>query len=493
MVAMLLSRFGYHCHFAPVRNLASACRGVFGGKHRSRLVRNHCAVSAEGARQFSRYSANTILPSDETMKLDEYDIFGFDLDNTLLRYNLVEIVNLEYKVLAEFLVNKKGYDGRHLLKPVDDDLDFVRRGLFLDAEKGNVLQLGADGYVIKCAHGTRFLSDSEIVEQYGPHRVWGLALKFIKDPLETWNGPMSNQIRALLDYFDMPASLVFARAVDTIDEMHGSSPSKYPVWNDLLDGLVEIYSREHFANNRSPFFNAMKADPGRYILKTSPEVIRWLKELKKTKATYVVTGSNIDFANLTASEALGADWRQLFDVVIGFARKPGFFSMKRPFFAVEGMTETHPIDSNQLSLNKTFSQGNYADLERLLCTKYDITLPRSIYVGDNFIQDIYTPSVHSNSDTVAISEEMLGEGMHKSDLTHEFGHMITSKCWGSFFGQAKHPSVWTTIAQKFSKICAPSVDEIIKYSMNQEIDCFTCSNTILNGFHPSIPQSLHKS
>jgi len=58
----------------------------------------------------------------------------------------------------------------------------------------------------------------------------------------------------------------------------------------------------------------------------------FLKMLRNNgKFLYVITGSHIDFASHVASYAIGNDWKDLFDIVIFFARKPSFFIEKRPF------------------------------------------------------------------------------------------------------------------------------------------------------------------
>ena len=61
-------------------------------------------------------------------------------------------------------------------------------------------------------------------------------------------------------------------------------------------------------------------------MKRRPEFRDWLKMLRENgKFLYVITGSHVDFASHVASYALGADWMDLFDIVIFFARKPSFF------------------------------------------------------------------------------------------------------------------------------------------------------------------------
>lgn len=77
--------------------------------------------------------------ANKEFTLKHYDSIGFDLDNCLVRYNVANCLSMEYRILAEFLV-QKGYS-ENLLKPLDDDIDFLQKGLILDFEKGNLLRI----------------------------------------------------------------------------------------------------------------------------------------------------------------------------------------------------------------------------------------------------------------------------------------------------------------------------------------------------------------
>ena len=73
-------------------------------------------------------------------------------------------------------------------------------------------------------------------------------------------------------------------------------------------------------------FGMFQTNPEKYILKRSKKFREWLKMLRaKGKFLYVITGSHVDFASHVASYALGPDWKDLFDIVVFFARKPSFF------------------------------------------------------------------------------------------------------------------------------------------------------------------------
>ena len=65
------------------------------------------------------------LRSRAYLSLEDYDCIGFDLDHTLCRYNIGPMVRLEYELLSNFMVDKKGYDPAVRQKTFDSDCDFV--------------------------------------------------------------------------------------------------------------------------------------------------------------------------------------------------------------------------------------------------------------------------------------------------------------------------------------------------------------------------------
>lgn len=443
-------------------------------------------------RTFSRFSANNIMTGTDLFRISDYDCVGFDLDNTLLRYKVSAMVKLEFEVLAKYMVEHKGYSEKHLLRPFNDQIDFLQKGLIVDFHRGNIVKSNADGYIQKVAHGTKILCDAEIVSVYGSERKWSELDAFTKDVLVAWNGPAADKLRTLLDFFDMPASLVFARCVDSLDDISGSSENvTYNIWPDILDGLLNMYTREHFQNDKSEYFQALKERPTDYIHVASSKVLDFLKELKSKKTTFLLTGSHIDFATLTATHALGENWKDLFDAVVCFAKKPGFFNMSRPFVQLDGYEELLPLEYTDLKLNGTYSQGNWQDLIKLLAIKRQFTGEMKVlYVGDNLIQDVYAPATFAKCDTIAIVEEMLAED---SNEKHPDSILLKSLLWGSYFGTYNDPSLWSDIIRKHSKICVASVDVIAQNRLDHSYKCFTNEKSCDNGFYPNQPATFRQN
>lgn len=445
----------------------------------------------------SKMAEPTLAKSIEKniFRFSDYDCIGFDLDNTVCRYRLTEMVNLEYEVLARYLVSEKGYSADYLLKPLEANVDFLQKGLVLDFFRGNVLQLRNDGAVLKASHGTCFMSEEEIKKIYGADKKWETSVAFVQNMLEYWNGPLSERIRTVSDYFDMPAALAFGRIVDSLDAKEGGRLDVYNIWPDILDGLYYMFKREHF-NSNGGYFNVLKQNPSAYIHKCSNNVINWLKQIKSSKVTFLITGSNVDFASFTASNCLGEKWQSLFDIVVCYARKPGFFTGARPFIKIDNFEETDPIDGKDLELGKIYSQGNWQDLLLLLSRHTGLKQPKCLYVGDNLIQDIYVPSEFTQCDTVAVVEEQGAEGMVIGPYFHDDTPIISSDKWGSYFGnndkQRVENSFWSEIIKNHSKICVPDLDVLANVPLNFEFNTFARGESITDvlGYYPGCPLSL---
>lgn len=273
-----------------------------------------------------------------------------------------------------------------------------------------------------------------------------------------------------------------------MDETNGGPLKKYNIWPDILAGLSEIFTWEHFENDRSKYFKNVKENPGKYVHRSSDSLRNWLVELRKHKTVFLLTGSHVDFASFTASYAFGQDWRQLFDVIICFAKKPGFFMKNRPFLRSLGTSETtDEIAASELRLGNIYTQGNWNGLIQCLAQKSKTTQPKVLYVGDNLLQDVYAPNHYCKADTIAICEEMLAEGMDGRAPNHIDQQLLTSPLWGTYFlSKNDEPTIWLDIVRKHAKFCVPSVDWIAANPIDHEYKVFT-QKMCANGFYPSEP------
>lgn len=423
----------------------------------------------------------------ETLRLSDYDCIGFDLDNTLCEYRIGPMVQMIYDVLTDYLINNYSYSAKHLRQPID--FDFFQRGLILDSENGNVLKINGAGKILRATHGTKFMSDEEIVSVYGPSKSWSVTDIFVENFLDTWNGPISDKIRPLLDFFDIPVSLVFGRCVDGIDDF--CRPKTYNVWPDVMKGLVYMYSRENFSANTGDYFPYLKSTPSLYYNKCPEYVLDWLRELKKSKKVFLISGSHVDYANFTATQSLGANWKELFDVSIFYAKKPGFFTSDKPFYNTDSQMSNECGIADNIHFGNIYSQGNWNQLHNLFKKETGKSNPKCLYVGDNILQDVVAPSKFSGLDTIAIVEEMKLDCNENDDNPDNC--MLQINKWSSYLVDSNKNdlSIWTSFIANHGKLCVPSVKSLAKKPLSYEFTPFS-KNKMFNGFFPFIPNSLYK-
>lgn len=412
------------------------------------------------------------LHSHENFRFMDYDCIGFDLDNTLCRYKISNMVRLEYASLSNYLIEYCGYPPKYLSRPIEDNVDFMLKGLILDVEKGNILRIDTSGHIIHGSHGTRELTQAELKKYYGEECRWHVTDVFSKNPLETWNGPFSERMRTLLDYFDMPAGLVFARAVDTKDEENGNKElTSYQIWPDILKALTHMFQKEHFQQEKGGYFPDLKNKPEDYIYKCSEKLINWLKSLRaEKKLLFLITGSNVDFASHTAQNCMGDNWKDYFDIVIFFARKPGFFLQNRPFIGLNGMEETGEVGVEDLQIGGQYVNGNWEGLYEFLKKHSKKDDPKILYVGDNIVQDVFAPSVHTQCDTIVVCEELEAEGVFGHEPVHEEGNFLVSNKWGSYFHhtESDKSTIWKHFIMNHSKLCIPSLEYVATFPIDHD-------------------------
>lgn len=115
---------------------------------------------------------------------------------------------------------------------------------------------------------------------------------------------------------------------------------------------------------------------------------------------------------------------------------------------------------------------------------------KPLYIGDNFIQDLYTPSKYTHCDTVAVCEEQSAEGFHTKE--HPDSSYLKSNLWDSYFytsnsSEGKTPTIWSDILKKHCKICVPSISYLASEPINKKYSTFNDedSNFSTDGFYPT--------
>ncbi|CAG0884924.1 unnamed protein product [Cyprideis torosa] len=422
------------------------------------------------------HSSAASSASGDTFSFADYDIIGMDLDCTLTRFNTEGLMKNVYLGLMRYLVNVKEYDKVLVTDKEygwDEGKNFLQRGLVLDAQKGNVVKLDAEGNVMKAAHGKTFLSSDDLKKTYGDERSTAI----FKDYAKTFR-EVAGTIYCVQDIFILPALLANANLVQLQDKLKtagkdGKDTSKvsggnYKTWADVFAGLLELYRRERFADKTGEFFSAILVDTKTYVKPTSDKFKEFMKQLRKEKKIlYLLTGSNFDYTNFLCEFSIGKDWKDYFDTVICHAGKPGFFTGIRPFYVSGRNVEiTDPL--NHLAKGEVYMMGNWRDLYAWFTKQLEKKEAKAVYIGDNMVLDIISAAKFTNCKAIAIMEE----------LDPNFGTGSNAK-WGSIFADK---TLWATMLRRYSLIAVPTIEYLAENPIDHKYKIFTEKQ---DGFHPA--------
>ncbi|XP_070189996.1 5'-nucleotidase domain-containing protein 1-like isoform X2 [Littorina saxatilis] len=489
-------------------------------------------------------AAKGSLTAKGSINFQDYDAYGFDLDHTIAKYKLVTLFNVAYDCVTNFLVNERDYD-----PCIKEDLlkykDFICKGLFLDVSKGNVIKLGNDGTILKATHGTHLMSREDVQKVYGKDMQWEMTATVRKHLRNT-----TSEYRFFENYFDCPGLVATARIIDSIDQKNESldlaeKEKLYSkAWKDTLDSLHNMYSPKNFSAEKGGYFQIVRNDPSRFVEECSADIKRWLKSLQQPgKIVFLLTSSQIDYAECLLEVCLGKEWQSYFDISLFHGRKPGFFTDGNPFYALEKEEETEVV--TELQRNGCYSQGNIDDFNKFMAKELGKEDLKVAYFGDNICSDSYPSKHFANWGTVLVLEEMDAEGYlcsdgtvpgheqdaegylcsdgtvpgheqdaenedtgrgvkrrkvleHSSLVTQEEMDYMLTDFWGPFLvhreGKPKAPvemnTFWGDVIGKYSDIAVPSLEYLAGVPLDHEFDSFCGNPKNTLGFHPGRPSSL---
>jgi HAD superfamily 5'-nucleotidase-like hydrolase len=205
---------------------------------------------------------------NRTLNLRSIRAIGYDMDYTLIHYRVDEWERRAFEHTRARL-GDAGW-------PVDDlafDPQSVIRGLTIDLELGNLVKPTRFGYVIKAAHGTRFLEFDRLRRDYE-----GTAVDLSE---ERWV--------FLNTLFSLSEASLFAQLVDLFDEgrLHG------------VHGYAEVYGAVRSTLDAAHMEGRLKqdilTDPDRFVVPDPDVVLALLDQKHAGKRLVLITNSEWDY------------------------------------------------------------------------------------------------------------------------------------------------------------------------------------------------------
>ncbi len=321
---------------------------------------------------------------NRTLNLRRIRAIGYDLDYTLVHYRVEEWERRAFDQAVEALAGT-GW-------PTDSlafDSSQVIRGLIIDLELGNLVKPTRFGYVIRAAHGTRFLDFEELRRSYA-------------GTLVDLNEPRWVFLNTL---FSLSESSLYAQLVDLLDAGRLGMMN----YSDLYHRVRSTIDETHLAGTVK---DEILADPDRFIEPDPEAVTALLDQHHAGKRLLLIT--NADWAYTRRMMAYAIDrhlqgnttWRDVFDLVIVSAAKPAFFSEQRPLYRVvdedQALLQPHHGD---LEPGAVYFGGSAIQIEEHLGLSGDEIL----YVGDHLFADVHVSKALLRWRTALILRELEGE------------------------------------------------------------------------------------
>jgi 5'-nucleotidase len=304
---------------------------------------------------------------NRTLNMRSIRAVGCDMDYTLVHYDVEAWEARAYDHVRERLLGH-GF-------PVSDlrfDPELFTRGLILDVELGNVVKANRFGYVTRAAHGTRLLPHDQ------QRRIY----------TQVWVDLSEARWVFLNTLFSLSEVCIYAQLVELLD--------RGAIANTL--GYSGLYQVVRDTMNAAHLEGQLKAeiiaDPERFVA-LDPDLPLALLDLKYAgKLLLLVTNSEWAYTRAMMSYALdrflprGMTFRQLFDVLIVQAAKPGFFEGDAPLHEIADEPEPAPMAVDRMRPGGVYSGGNARFVEQQL----EVTGDEILYVGDHVYADVHVSS-----------------------------------------------------------------------------------------------------
>ncbi len=242
--------------------------------------------------------------TNRNLRMESIEAIGFDMDHTLAVYNTKNFNHLCFDLALERLITVYNYDP--IIRTVRWDPEAVIRGLIVDKQEGNLLKLDAYNHVTRARKGFRFLDKEELREVYsrGDVRLGG------------------KRFRIFDTLFDMPEGCIFSGLME-LKENGEACAERTPeqIYNEIRQTVDSMHADGTLKAR-------IIADLGRFFI-PDPEMVPILRKFREAgKKLFLLTNSEADYTAAVMNFLVGGEegsWEDLFDLIICFSCKPGFF------------------------------------------------------------------------------------------------------------------------------------------------------------------------
>jgi HAD superfamily 5'-nucleotidase-like hydrolase len=314
---------------------------------------------------------------NRSIRLDQIEWVGFDMDYTLAIYDQAKMDKLSIDATVAKLV-QRGYPAS--LSTLEYDLNYPVRGLIIDAKLGNVLKMDRYKYVKRAYHGMRELPYETRRALYHEHRI---------------RTKRSARYHFIDSLYALSEVTMFAAGVTHMESL--GLTVDYQKWFQDIRECVDISHQD------GSIVDQIRDNPKEFIQR-DPDLPLTLHKLRSAgKKLFLLTNSQPVYTDRIMAYLLEGSlpeyksWQHFFDIVITASKKPRFFIEEQiPILDLNGKP------AKKLERGKLYTGGCIDELARLAKVDGD----RVLYVGDHIYGDVLRAKKHSAWRTAMIIQEL---------------------------------------------------------------------------------------
>ena len=323
---------------------------------------------------------------NRTLNMRQIQAVGFDMDHTLVQYNIHNFEKATHELLMQKLIAEKKYP--KIIKQCSFNMNQVMRGLVVDTQKGNILKVSRYRSVRTIYHG-------ETIIEYKSRRDI-----YPNDYIHF--GIDRSEFSFIESHYSIAATLAYMQIVE-LKKNHEDLPVFQQIFLDIDQMMTEIH-------NQNLIKKQVLNDPKKFLI-VNPDIAPALENLiQHGKKLFLLTNSDIQYCSFLMNYTIApflqscSSWTDIFEFVITSADKPCFFHEQREFEKMD--------KENFSKIKKTFIpdpgvyQFGYAGglTQALKLKEHEI-----LYIGDQVYTDVVLLKQKCGWRTALVIEELSKE------------------------------------------------------------------------------------
>jgi HAD superfamily 5'-nucleotidase-like hydrolase len=323
---------------------------------------------------------------NRTLRMESVRCVGFDLDWTLADYRRLPFERLMFDLTIDRLVEHHGHPPE--VRRLDFRPGFPQRGLLIDKQAGTVLRMSRHRFVNLAYFGRKRLDRDRLRELYR------------YEPIQ----PGSDRFYHIDSLFELPEANLYAELVEASKQLPRLAEHGYRKLFEDVRAAIDWVHAEGTLKKR------VLEDTGRFLERDRLLALALLRLRLGGRPLVLLTNSGWRYASGLCSFLFdgllpGLDsWRQLFDLVIVDASKPGFFRHERPFTRLgPGGAPAGEVEVPEWG--GAYSGGCLDGLMRRL----ELPGEQVLYIGDHIYGDAVTSKQESTWRIALIVRELEAE------------------------------------------------------------------------------------